>query len=152
MVRMVSVVLVASLAACAYRAVEAPVRQDLGAAEARQYFRDGEQFRAAHDNAQALAAYERAAALDPGNAVIHDRIGAVLYEMGRIQEAQLAFERAVELDPHDDQAVDHLAKVLFETGQHGRAAELFERALQANPDSASLQEFHRQAIEQIESR
>jgi tetratricopeptide (TPR) repeat protein len=139
-------------AGCAYRAVETPAQRSPAAMEAAQHARDGEQFADAHDLPAALAAFEKAAALEPTNAHYHDRLGEMLYEMGRTQEAQAAFERAVQLDPHDEAALDHLARVLFETGQHDRAVELFETALRANPDSATLQEFHRQAMEQLENR
>ena len=60
------------------------------------------------DAAGSLAAWEKAAALDPKSAAIQDEIGFLLAVLNRRQEAIQHFERAIALDPRSALAHYHL--------------------------------------------
>ena len=49
---------------------------------------------------EALALYRIMIEIDPDNAVTHSNIGAALYQMGRLEQAQASIERALALDPN----------------------------------------------------
>jgi tetratricopeptide (TPR) repeat protein len=54
---------------------------------------------ALNERAEALAALEEAARLDPGRAEIHSTLAIALHSLGRYQEATAAFDAALRLDP-----------------------------------------------------
>ena len=85
------------------------------------------------DWAGAGADFERALALDPGDASVQRRYAELLGSLGRLPEAVRAAERATELDPLSSFAWLQLGKFLGSSGDYEAARRATERALEINP-------------------
>src|SRR4030095_8905533 len=71
------------------------------------------ELKARGDAAGALAAWDKAAALDPKSARIQDEIGFLLVVLNRRDDAKDRFGRAITLDPRFAPAHYHLAVVYW---------------------------------------
>lgn len=100
-------------------------------AAARQFVA-GERERIAGHLPRALAHYEQTVKLQPDHGEAHDRMGVVLWKLGRWPESLTAFERAAGLRPSDAEIATHLAEALRELGQPDRAAHYYRQALSIN--------------------
>jgi tetratricopeptide (TPR) repeat protein len=69
------------------------------AAEARMFTNEGNAFLKSHKENEAIAAYTRAAALDPNPATAYWNLCATQYNAGLVEGAMKACNRAIELDP-----------------------------------------------------
>lgn len=69
----------------------------------------------------ALAAYQKAAALDPTYATPNNDAGILLEGMGRWEDAQRAYERALAVDPKHLEAHSNLAMLFEQVGQKEKA-------------------------------
>jgi protein O-mannosyl-transferase len=69
--------------------------------------------------AEALAGFERAARLLPGDATIHVNLGRAYWRLGRPEEAGAALERAVTLAPYD--VLPHLTLARFHLAREDAA-------------------------------
>lgn len=87
-------------------------------------------------SAQAIEAYERAIAIDPGFADAHCNLGTVHYNLDRKKRARECFERALALVPHHLEAHLNLAAILEEEGRCGAALRHYKRARAIDPLSA----------------
>jgi tetratricopeptide (TPR) repeat protein len=88
--------------------------------------------------AQALAAFERAAQLNPNNVSALGYRGAALVMLGRPDEALLQIEQAIRLSPRDPQlpAWEMFAGVAhLHLGHDAQAVEWLERSVRAYPSS-----------------
>lgn len=85
------------------------------------------------DLPRAIAAYEKAIELAPGNAAIISNLGIALHAAGRYQEARRAFARAIANAPGHPEALTNYANLLISMGLYGEAIERAERALVAQP-------------------
>jgi predicted O-linked N-acetylglucosamine transferase (SPINDLY family) len=63
-------------------------------------------------NADALTPMQNAVALSPGNAEAHNNLGAVLNDLGRLDEAEASYRRALEIKPDFALAYSNLLFVL----------------------------------------
>jgi tetratricopeptide (TPR) repeat protein len=70
---------------------------------------------------EALADFDRALVLDPGNAWVSARRGETLRLLGRYEEAMADFDRVLDLHPDDDLARCRRALVLRQQGRAGEA-------------------------------
>jgi len=75
----------------------------------------------------ALPDLERAAADQPGSAMIQYRLGQVYLALDRLSDALRYFRRAAELAPDDYPAQFHLANALAEAGQTAESDAIMER-------------------------
>lgn len=82
---------------------------------------------------EALAQYEKAAALDPGNSTAQYNAGALLVRAGRTAEAERRFRAALKADPGYIDARVNLALVLRDRGEAGEAVEHLRRVAEADP-------------------
>lgn len=89
------------------------------------YLRDG-------DAEQAIIHLEAAREIDPGSAVIWERLGRAYQQAGRIDEAEAALRRAIEL-PKGAVALIALGRLLVALGRHREAAEAYMEALRRHP-------------------
>jgi len=89
----------------------------------------------AWDWAPALADYEAAMRLDPGNALVQQEYSALLGSLGRLPEAILAARRATELDRLRGHSWQLLAFWYCFDGRFDLARTALDRALELNPDS-----------------
>jgi tetratricopeptide (TPR) repeat protein len=83
--------------------------------------------------AAAIAAYERALALDPECADAHCNLGSVYFNQSRRSLARACYERALTLVPGHLEAHLNLATLLEEEGQDAGALRHYRRALALDP-------------------
>ncbi len=81
------------------------------------------------DHDAALEALRDAASLEPSYGVTHARIGTLLLEQGRLDEADAAFTTAAALPPAEAQALLGRARVALRRGDAAGALGLSDRAL-----------------------
>lgn len=77
-----------------------------------------------------IAALERSAALDPGYAPLHRRLGMLLLESGRVDEARSHLERATDLDVDDEGAWFGLARLAVLEGRPEDAVRIIDAHLE----------------------
>ncbi|MCL6509632.1 MAG: tetratricopeptide repeat protein [Anaerolineae bacterium] len=104
-----------------------PALMDLGAAA---YF--------AGLKAEALAAYDRALALDPNLVQAHYNRGVVLDDLGRTAEALAAYDRALEINPQYAQAHSNRGNVLAALGRVAEAEEAYRSAIRLAPEDPGM--------------
>ena len=89
------------------------------------------------DLGQALAAFERAIALDPNLAVAHNYVGQIKVFLGRANEAAEHTLKAIELSPRDPQLAlwyYQLALTYIHERRYNEAVEWGRRSVQVNPN------------------
>src|SRR5262245_36614485 len=90
-----------------------------------------------NDLPQALAAFERATAIDPNLAVAHNYVGQVKVFLGRANEAAEHTLKAVRLSPRDPQLplwYYQLALTYIHQGRYDEAVEWGRRSVEVNPN------------------
>ena len=108
----------------------------------------GNVYRRIHDYANAVAAYQKAAELDPEtagmregldsseagqdprNAQAWNDLGEVFFKTGAYDEAARAFEKAIGLVPEFGWAHSNLARTLSAQGKHAEAVPLFRKSIE----------------------
>jgi len=86
----------------------------------------------------ALAHFQRAAALAPRDEQIQFNLGNALNRAGRLAEAASSYERAIALNPAFPDPHANLAALLFTHGRVKEALPHFQRAVELQPMSAVL--------------
>jgi hypothetical protein len=123
-----------SSASQAVAAPIAPAWRDFARRQAAEWFERGCQLDSERSTyAAAIAAYERALALDPGCADTHCNLGSVYFNQNRRSLARASYERALALAPGHLEAHLNLATLLEEEGQDAAALRHFRRALALAP-------------------
>jgi predicted O-linked N-acetylglucosamine transferase (SPINDLY family) len=79
---------------------------------------------------------ERLAALHPGDAAMHRRLGDAWLAAGQPDAAVSAFERALEIEPASARAHNNLGRALLRLARPADALRHYERALALRPDYA----------------
>jgi tetratricopeptide (TPR) repeat protein len=82
---------------------------------------------------RAIAASDRALALDPHQAPVHISLGIIYHGTGKIDRAIEEFERAIELQPLNSDAHKWLGRCYTNRGEMERAVGYFERAIEIRP-------------------
>ena len=85
-----------------------------------------------------LEAFERARALEPGDANVWNHFGAAACETGKVDEGIRAFQRAIELNPRLVSAYLNLSRVLDGTGRKDEAVELIRKGFSQVPEDQRL--------------
>ncbi len=112
----------------------APAWREFARRQAAEWFERGCQLDSERSTyAAALAAYERALALDPGCADTHCNLGSVYFNQNRRPLARASYERALALAPDHLEAHLNLATLLEEDGQDAAALRHYRRALALAP-------------------
>ena len=112
----------------------APAWRDFARRQAAEWFERGCQLDSERSTyAAAIAAYERALALDPGCADTHCNLGSVYFNQNRRSLARASYERALALAPAHLEAHLNLATLLEEEGQDAAALRHYRRALALAP-------------------
>jgi len=94
----------------------------------------GEEERAVESLEAAIAAYDRALAMDPRNTLAHHNRGVALSDLGRFEEALAAYDRTLEIDPRDADAHNSRGTLLCDhLGRPGEALAEFDRTIEINP-------------------
>lgn len=84
---------------------------------------------------QALEAYEAITEAEPADAWAHARIGAIMAQWERLDEAEAALTRAIELDPKLAQAHSNLGNIYYVRGDYQGALQKYKDAIAINPDN-----------------
>ncbi len=92
------------------------------------------------DAAEAVRLADRAMALDPEFAPVHDLAGAAYTKLGQLAPAREAFQASLRADAHDSTAYTNLGLVELAAGNPAAAADHFAEALWLTPDSATARE------------
>ena len=87
---------------------------------------------------EAADSYFNAIELNPGYAPAQVRVGRVLLELDRVDEAEVSFKAALQRDNKMAAAFAGLGQVEFARGNHQQAIELYERALSLQPEATQL--------------
>jgi tetratricopeptide (TPR) repeat protein len=85
----------------------------------------------------ALTAVDRALAVEPDTASLHELRGGVLLRLARTDAAKNAFQAALALDADDARARSGLAQVAFAQGDAKRAIALYDEAAQVSGDDVA---------------
>ena len=93
------------------------------------------------DWAGAEASYQRALALEPGNATVVRGAASMAVTLGRFEEALAASRRAVELDPLSVAAHSSLGFHAYRAGRMKEAAAALKKGLELNPEFPALHAF-----------
>ena len=113
----------------------------------------GNAYRCQKDYTNAMSAYQKAAALDPGTAGIRDRaddfesiqrprdaqgwndLGELLAKTGSTGEAISAFQRSIELDPEAIKTYNNLARTLISQGRYAETIPLYQKSIELLSDN-----------------
>lgn len=90
--------------------------------------------KAAGDKAGAMAAYQEATRLEPGNALAHNEVGTLLFESGKSDEAIAEFKLAAEADGSYALAYYNYAFAARKAGRYTEAVEAYQHYAQLKPD------------------
>src|SRR5262249_15122289 len=101
--------------------------------------KEGAALKAKGDAAGALAAYERAARLNPKSAEVEDEIGFLYAVMKRTAQAKAHLERAVNLDPKFAPAHYHLGVLYWLEQDPNRAIPELQTAVALSPKVVDYQ-------------
>ena len=74
--------------------------------------------------------------MTPDYAETHNKLGCLLHQSKRLQEAEASFLRALELKPDFAEAHNNLGNLLYETKRLHEAEAVLRRALELNPELA----------------
>lgn len=121
-----------------------------------QHFQEiGEQSLRSGDHEAAIAAFRRAALLEPEDLGARANLGAALAIVGDKKAARAELEKVLERDPQAPKPLLHLAILLAEAGEEEKAIGLYQRLLDASPDDLSalinLGNLHRRRGELAEA-
>ncbi|MGC9357240.1 MAG: tetratricopeptide repeat protein [Anaerolineae bacterium] len=86
---------------------------------------------------KAIVEFEKAIALDPNNATLHNDLAAAYYQQGRIDEAVATWEQALEIDSELADTHYNLGLVYAGQGKLDEAITKWEETLQIDPNYAN---------------
>jgi tetratricopeptide (TPR) repeat protein len=81
---------------------------------------------------QAIAAYQKAIAINPSFSQPYNQMGYAYRFIGRNDEAEKAFKRYIDLIPDDPNPYDSYAELLMKTGRFDESIKSYEKALAVN--------------------
>lgn len=90
------------------------------------------------DDARALVLYLQAGALEPGNAEVLRRIGAVFNRLGEHKKALPILKRAVRLEPGEAEGYSELGIALQREGFLGLAEQALRQGVELRPTATAL--------------
>lgn len=113
----------------------------------RQLIMQGRELYASHEYQKAEDILERVVKENCSFADVHNMLGVIYHEFGRLTEARSAFEKAVTINPQYTEAQLNLAVTLNEQGAYREAKEIYSRAMAlSHSQPRSLDPFARGKI------
>jgi tetratricopeptide (TPR) repeat protein len=106
------------------------------AAQAQQYYQEGERALAEKRYDEAAKAYENLRQLDPGSAEVHARLGLIYFQQGQFTQAVPVLRQALKLKPGLPNLDILLAMSLSELGRYKEALPGLEKGFRQKADSA----------------
>ncbi len=85
-----------------------------------------------------FAIWNDTAAKWPDNARVQLRLGILLFDSGRVEEAIARYRRALQAEPHNPDALSSLGHALLQTGRVPEAIDCYDQVLRLRPDSAEV--------------
>lgn len=96
---------------------------------------------------KAVDAYNKALALNPNDATLHNGLGNTFAETGKIPEAEAEFQKSATLDPAGaSKAYYNLGAIMYNSGKMDAAVDAFKKATQADPKMAAAYFLEGQAL------
>lgn len=86
---------------------------------------------------QALSEFLKAIKAAPTFYQAYNNAGIILFDQGRIPEAETCFEKALELKPNYSEAIENYGKVLFAKNKPDEAIEQYKKAIKLNTKNSS---------------
>ncbi len=101
----------------------------------------------AKENDQAIATYQKALALTPDDAALHNNLGSVYASMGKFQDAQAQFEKAATLDPTNaGRYYFNIGAIMYNAGKMDDALTAFKKVISVDPKNAEAYYLEGQAL------
>lgn len=85
------------------------------------------------NHVEAIALYEELTALDPRHAAAFSNLGAALFKIGRVKEAENCLLQAIKLQPDFPDALSNMGTLLQVQGRYAGAENFLRRAVKINP-------------------
>ena len=89
---------------------------------------------AGRSTSAAIAAYEKATAIDPAFSQPYNQMGYAYRFLGQYDEAEKAFKKYIELIPNDPNPYDSYAELLMKMGRFEESIRSYEKALAVDPN------------------
>jgi membrane associated rhomboid family serine protease/Tfp pilus assembly protein PilF len=133
-----------------------------GTREVVRLLGEGRKLLAAHQDAQALEVFKRAAGIRPQDVRPHEELGSLYLAMNQNADAVREFEKAQKLDPNSSDIEIGLAKAYLRLGETDKAkgllAKVFVRRMMSTPegqlevaDALAAHQLYPQAIQLYQS-
>jgi tetratricopeptide (TPR) repeat protein len=101
--------------------------------DAKQLFAQGNKALARGDYTEAITCYEDLIRLNPRHAVALNNLGATLFKLGRLEEAERYFHQLIRLEPGSADGHSNLGTTFLAQGRYADAEIFLRRALKLNP-------------------
>jgi tetratricopeptide (TPR) repeat protein len=109
--------------------------------------REAESYHKAHMEDKAVETYQKAIGAAPGDAGLHNNLGSVYADMGKISEAQQEFQKSAELDPANAaRAYYNMGVVMYNKGKMDEAADALKKSINLDPKNATAYFLEAQAL------
>ncbi|MBZ5545554.1 MAG: tetratricopeptide repeat protein [Acidobacteriia bacterium] len=107
----------------------------------------GESYQKAHQYPKAVENYQKAIAARPDDATLHNNLGNVYAEMGKVPEAAAEFKKAAEMDPTQaSKYYFNYGAVMYNQGKMDEAAEALKKATEIDANYADAYFYLGQAL------
>ncbi len=90
------------------------------------------------DQQKAIETYQKAMAISPSDAGLHNNLGSIYANMGKVDDAKAEFQKAADLDPtHASNYYYNLGVVMVNQGKMDDAAVALKKATEIDPNNAN---------------
>jgi len=109
--------------------------------------RAADSYHKARMNDKSVETYQKAIAANPSDASLHNNLGSVYADMGKIPEAQQEFQKSAEIDPANaSRAYYNMGVVMYNKGKMDEAAAALKKCTELDPKYADAYFLQAQAL------
>jgi len=109
--------------------------------------READSYHKARMNDKAVEIYQKAIAANPTDAGLHNNLGSVYADMGKIPEAQQEFEKAAQIDPANaSRAYFNMGVVMYNKGKMDEASAALKKSIELDPKYSDAYFLEAQAL------